>query len=42
MILVGDARSGTWKRFFGFPGPDKILAAVEELETARQVASARQ
>ncbi|MDH3305733.1 MAG: SCO family protein [Gammaproteobacteria bacterium] len=39
MILVGDGRTGTWKRFFGFPGPDKILAAVEELKTARQVAS---
>lgn len=41
MVLVGDARSGTWKRFFGFPGPDKIMAAVEELEMARQMASAR-
>ncbi len=38
MVLVGDARSGTWKRFFGFPGPDKIVAAVEELQAARQVA----
>jgi len=42
MVLVGDAGSGTWIRFFGFPGPDKILAAVEELEMARQMASARQ
>lgn len=41
MILVGDARSGTWNRYFGFPGPDQILAAVEELESARQMASAR-
>ena len=39
MILVGDGRTGIWKRFFGFPGPEKILAAVEELKTARQVAS---
>lgn len=39
MILVGDGRTGTWKRFFGFPGPDKILDAVKELKTARQVAS---
>ncbi|MDH3429251.1 MAG: SCO family protein [Gammaproteobacteria bacterium] len=39
MILVGDGHTGTWRRFFGFPGPDKILAAVEELKTARQVAS---
>ena len=42
MILVGDARTGTWHRFFGFPGPDKILAAVEELEMARKMASVRQ
>jgi protein SCO1/2 len=42
MVLVGDARAGTWIRFFGFPGPDKILAAVEELEMARQLVSARQ
>ena len=42
MVLVGDAQSGTWIRFFGFPGPDKILAVVEELEMARQMASTRQ
>ena len=41
MILVGDVRTGTWKRFFGFPGPDKIVAAVEELQAVRQVASTR-
>lgn len=39
MILVGDVRTGTWKRFFGFPGPDKIVAAVEELRASRQVAN---
>ena len=42
MVLVGDTQAGTWTRFFGFPGPDKILGAVEELEMARQMASARQ
>jgi protein SCO1/2 len=42
MVLVGDAGSGTWIRFFGFPGPDKIMAAVDELELARQVASTHQ
>ncbi len=41
MILVGDASTGTWKRFFGFPGPDKIVAAIEELQAARQLASTR-
>ena len=35
MVLVGDASKGTWKRFFGFPGPDKIVAAVQELQAAR-------
>ena len=38
IVLVGDPQSGIWKRFFGFPGPKKILAAVDELSAARQVA----
>lgn len=42
MVLVGDGRSGTWIRFFGFPGPDQILAAVDELTAARQAAAAAQ
>jgi len=41
IVLVGDPQSGTWKRYFGFPGPNKILAAVDELIAARQVAHAR-
>jgi len=41
IVLVGDPQRGTWKRFFGFPGPDKILAAVDEMTAARQMASAR-
>jgi protein SCO1 len=41
IVLVGDPQSGTWKRFFGFPGPGKILAAVDELAAARQVALAQ-
>ena len=41
MVLVGDVQTGQWKRFFGFPGPDKILAAVASLRAARQVADAR-
>lgn len=39
MVLVGDGRSGVWKRFFGFPGPDQILAAVDDLMAARQAAA---
>lgn len=39
MVLVGDGRSGSWVRFFGFPGPDQILAAVDQLVAARQAAA---
>jgi protein SCO1/2 len=42
MVLVGDGHSGTWTRFFGFPGPDQLLAAVAALETSRQAATPRQ
>jgi protein SCO1/2 len=38
IVLVGDPQNGTWKRFFGFPGSAKILAAVDELAAARQIA----
>jgi protein SCO1/2 len=31
MAMVGDARSGTWLRFYGFPAPDDILARVDAL-----------
>jgi len=41
IVLVGDPQTGTWKRFFGFPGPDKLLAAVDEMTAARQLADAR-
>ena len=41
MVLVGDVQTGQWKRFFGFPGPDKVVAAVASLRAARQVADAR-
>jgi len=40
IVLVGDPQRGTWKRFFGFPGPDKILAAVDAMTAARQHANA--
>jgi protein SCO1/2 len=38
IVLVGDPRSGTWKRFFGFPSPKKILAAVDEMSAERKTA----
>jgi len=40
IVLVGDPRSGTWKRFFGFPSPKKILAAVDEMNANRNSAYA--
>ena len=42
MVLVGDGQAGTWVRFFGFPGPDQLMAAVDELVAARQAASMQQ
>jgi len=41
IVLVGDPQRGTWKRFFGFPSPKKILAAVDELTGARKLAFAQ-
>lgn len=35
LIMVGDAKSGRWLRFFGFPDPDQLVAAVGELNAAR-------
>lgn len=34
-ILVGDGKSGVWRRFYGFPSSDKLLAALNELSAAR-------
>ena len=35
MVLVGDARTGRWTRFFGFPSPDQIMSKVDGLLAAR-------
>jgi protein SCO1 len=35
MVLVGDARAGTWTRLYGFPDPDALLAHVDALLAAR-------
>lgn len=35
LIVVGDAMSGRWLRFFGFPTPDQLADAVGELTAAR-------
>lgn len=37
MALIGDGRTGTWKRFNGFPEPEKIVALLDELKAARGV-----
>jgi protein SCO1/2 len=36
MALIGDGRTGTWKRFNGFPQAGHLLAMIEELEAARE------
>lgn len=36
VILVGDARTGQWARFYGFASPDEILKRLDELAAARQ------
>lgn len=36
MVLVGDGRTGEWKRLFGFPSPDRIMQVVNELQDRRQ------
>jgi protein SCO1/2 len=36
MALVGDGKTGTWKRFNGFPKPEHLLAMIDELKAARQ------
>lgn len=35
LVLVGDARSGQWTRFYGFADPDAVVAKVRELRAAR-------
>lgn len=34
-ILVGDGKSGVWRRFYGFPSADKLLVTLNELSAAR-------
>jgi len=35
LVLVGDAKTGKWLRFYGFPSPDQLLVAVGDLTAAR-------
>jgi protein SCO1/2 len=34
-ILIGDARSGTWRRLYGFPSPERIVAVIDEFAADR-------
>jgi protein SCO1/2 len=34
-ILIGDGKSGVWKRYYGFPSADKLLTGINELSAAR-------
>ncbi len=36
MILVGDAKSGAWTRFNGFPEPERIAGQIRALLAARR------
>jgi protein SCO1/2 len=40
MVLVGDAKSGDWTRYLGFPSTEKIVSKVEELISERTMLSA--
>jgi protein SCO1/2 len=36
MVLIGDARTGEWKRLFGFPNPDRIVQIVNDMREQRK------
>jgi len=36
MVLIGDGRTGEWKRLFGFPNPDRIASVVNEMRARRE------
>jgi protein SCO1/2 len=40
VVFVGDAKLGKWLRFYGFPSPDQLTSAVDELTAARSKAGA--
>ncbi len=35
MVMVGDGKTGRWKRYFGFPHPENLLTMIDELRAAR-------
>ncbi len=42
LVMVGDARSQVWTRFFGFPAPADLAQHVEQLLAARRAGSGAQ
>ena len=36
MVLIGDGRTGEWKRLFGFPNPDRIVEIVNDFREQRK------
>lgn len=40
VVLVGDASTGDWSRFVGFPGSGKIVDRINELSALREAQSA--
>jgi protein SCO1/2 len=36
MVLIGDGRTGVWKRLFGFPNPDRIVQIVNDMRERRK------
>ena len=36
MVLIGDGKTGEWKRLFGFPNPDRIVQIVNEFQERRE------
>ena len=36
MVLIGDARGGSWTRFFGFPSVDELMARIDTMHVARK------
>ena len=36
MVLIGDARGGSWTRFLGFPSVDELMARIDTMHVARK------
>jgi len=42
IVLVGDARTGVFERFNGFPSPERLVARADELLAARSHTASRE